>query len=201
MQVHHSPYGPVHGQLSPVTHTGTHPLFAGIQQGFQVVRYHSLALCNSDGSPSELPPHLEKIAWTEDGVLMAVGHTQLPVWGVQFHPESVCTQHGDTLLSNFYDLSLAHHTGAAHQAQDNAPPASRGSESSAFSQESIAAKNSSQCWQADKESGRFKVLFRKVEVQVDAEKIYNHLYRCAPAIFHHCFLCLYIVQEDCDEKF
>jgi para-aminobenzoate synthetase len=75
------------------------PLFAGIPREFQAVRYHSLCV------EQPLPDELEPIAWTSDGVLMAVAHRLRPQWGVQFHPESICTDHGRRLLANFRDLT------------------------------------------------------------------------------------------------
>jgi para-aminobenzoate synthetase len=91
---------PVHGRASAVIHDGS-PLFAGIPREFQAVRYHSLSV------ESALPAELEPLAWTGDGVLMAVAHRSRPLWGVQFHPESISTEHGRRLLSNFRDLTAA----------------------------------------------------------------------------------------------
>ena len=90
---------PMHGRLSAVLHDDS-PLFAGIPREFQAVRYHSLCV------EQPLPDELRGIAWTSDGVLMAVEHRERPLWGVQFHPESVCAEHGRRLLENFRDLSL-----------------------------------------------------------------------------------------------
>ncbi|HEX2160790.1 MAG TPA: aminodeoxychorismate/anthranilate synthase component II, partial [Thermoleophilaceae bacterium] len=90
----------VHGRTSAVLHDGS-PLFAGIPREFQAVRYHSLA------AGWELPEELEPTAWTSDGVLMAVAHRSRPLWGVQFHPESIATEHGRRLLANFRDLTPA----------------------------------------------------------------------------------------------
>jgi para-aminobenzoate synthetase len=91
---------PVHGRTSAVLHDGS-PLFAAIPREFQAVRYHSLSVAQP------LPDSLEPIAWTSDGELMAVAHRTRPQWGVQFHPESICTEHGRTLLANFRELTLA----------------------------------------------------------------------------------------------
>jgi para-aminobenzoate synthetase len=88
----------MHGRLSAVYHDRS-PLFAGIPQGFQAVRYHSLCVARP------LPDWLVPIAWTDDGVLMGVAHRRRPQWGVQFHPESICTEHGRRLLENFRDLT------------------------------------------------------------------------------------------------
>jgi para-aminobenzoate synthetase len=109
---------PVHGRLSAVLHDDS-PLFAGIPREFQAVRYHSLCV------EQPLPPDLRGIAWTSDGVLMAVEHHKRPLWGVQFHPESVCTDHGRRLLSNFRDLSgeFSERTGASAKGRRGVPPA------------------------------------------------------------------------------
>src|SRR3954452_4744100 len=99
-QVVHAPEV-MHGRLSAVYHDDS-PLFADIPQGFQVVRYHSLCV------PEPLPEELEGTAWTSDGVLMGLAHRSRPVWGVQFHPESIETEWGRQLPANFRDLTLAH---------------------------------------------------------------------------------------------
>ncbi len=88
---------PVHGRLSPVRHDGT-GLFAGIPSPFRVVRYHSLLVY-------DLPAAIEPLAYTPDGLLMAARHRDRPRWGVQFHPESIATEHGERLLANFLDLA------------------------------------------------------------------------------------------------
>lgn len=85
---------PVHGQPSDVIHTDDE-LFRGIPQRFSAIRYHSLAVAEP------LPPELKKIAWSDDGTLMALRHISRPIWGVQFHPESISTQFGVDLLRNF----------------------------------------------------------------------------------------------------
>ena len=89
--------GAVHGRISPVFHDES-PLFAGIPQGFGAVRYHSLRV-------EVLPEVVRRSAWTPDGTVMGLSHRQRPHWGVQFHPESICTEHGRRLLENFRDLS------------------------------------------------------------------------------------------------
>ena len=87
----------MHGRLSTVQHTGE-GLFAGVPQGFSVVRYHSLAV-------SDLGSEGRVIATTPDGVVMGIEHSHRPLWGVQFHPESVATEHGHRLVENFYALA------------------------------------------------------------------------------------------------
>ncbi len=92
---------PMHGRLSTVRHDGS-PLFAGVPPELQAVRYHSLCVAQP------LPEALEPLAWTSDGVLMALAHRTRPQWGVQFHPESICAEHGRRLLANFGALTAAH---------------------------------------------------------------------------------------------
>ncbi|MDQ2631352.1 MAG: aminodeoxychorismate/anthranilate synthase component II [Actinomycetota bacterium] len=88
---------PMHGRVVSVEHDGT-GLFAGIPTPFHAVRYHSLALTRP------LPGALRETA-TSDGVPMAAEHRHRPQWGVQFHPESIATEHGKRLISNFRDLT------------------------------------------------------------------------------------------------
>ncbi|GFJ94055.1 hypothetical protein Prum_076970 [Phytohabitans rumicis] len=89
---------PRHGHLTRVRHDGQ-DIFRDVPQEFTAVRYHSLCV------HSPLPSTLEATAWAEDGVLMGVRHRERPLWGVQFHPESVLTEHGHRLLTNFRDLT------------------------------------------------------------------------------------------------
>ncbi len=88
----------MHGKVSPVTHTGQ-GVFKGLPSPFTVTRYHSLAI-----ERQSLPECLEITAQTADGEIMGVAHRTLPVHGVQFHPESVLSEHGHALLRNFLDL-------------------------------------------------------------------------------------------------
>lgn len=89
---------PMHGKLSTVHHTDT-DLFTGLPQDFSVTRYHSLVV-EKDALPGELVP----TAWSDDGLLMGLRHRSLPVFGVQFHPESIASEHGHALLRNFLDI-------------------------------------------------------------------------------------------------
>ncbi|TQJ55215.1 chorismate-binding protein [Streptomyces sp. SLBN-115] len=89
---------PRHGHLSAVRHDGR-DLFQGLPQNFTAVRYHSLSV------REPLPDSLEPTAWAEDGVLMGLRHRERPLWGVQFHPESVLTEYGHRILVNFRNLT------------------------------------------------------------------------------------------------
>ncbi|MFN3910443.1 anthranilate synthase component II [Hyphomonas sp.] len=84
-----------HGKLSQIKHDGG-GLFEGLPPEYSVVRYHSLAV-----QPSTLPAVLIADAYTEDGEIMAIHHRSRPIFGVQFHPESILTEHGHALLKNF----------------------------------------------------------------------------------------------------
>lgn len=84
-----------HGKISSITHKGG-VLFDGLPDTYSVVRYHSLAV-----QPSTLPSDLVADAYTEDGEIMAIHHRTRPIFGVQFHPESIMTEHGHALLQNF----------------------------------------------------------------------------------------------------
>ena len=87
----------MHGKTSPVEHTGT-GVFRGLPSPYTVIRYHSLAI-----ERASLPACLEVTAWTEDGEIMGVRHRDHAIEGVQFHPESILTEHGHALLKNFLE--------------------------------------------------------------------------------------------------
>ena len=89
----------MHGKTSPIIHDG-HELFAGLPNPFQATRYHSLVV-----ERDSLPDCLEVTAWVENGEIMGMRHKTLPVWGVQFHPESILTEGGMRLLANFLEIS------------------------------------------------------------------------------------------------
>ncbi|WP_245899474.1 aminodeoxychorismate synthase component I [Nonomuraea indica] len=90
---------PIHGQVEEILHCGR-DLFRDLPQGFHAVRYHSLCVA------TPAPADLEITAWTGDSVVMGLRHRTLPWWGVQFHPESISTEHGPTLLRTFRELAL-----------------------------------------------------------------------------------------------
>jgi para-aminobenzoate synthetase len=89
---------PAHGEICRIEHNGD-SLFHGVPPRFNAVRYHSLAVAEP------LPSALRKIAWSPDGRPMALRHKSRPLWGVQFHPESILSEHGKTILSNFLEAA------------------------------------------------------------------------------------------------
>lgn len=93
---------PVHGKTEQISHDGT-GLFRDIPSPFQATRYHSLVV-----EEASLPSVLKATAFSPDGLIMALEHRDLPIFGVQFHPESIASEHGRTLLGNF--LSIAGQT-------------------------------------------------------------------------------------------
>jgi para-aminobenzoate synthetase len=141
---------PMHGRVRAVEHGGA-PLFAGIPARFEATRYHSLCL------ERPLPDALEEIAWADDGVPMAVAHRTRPQWGVQFHPESIATEHGRRLIANFRNLTRGAPRSASlgelvpHREQKSPSPPSRG-------------------------EGRFELKARRLEVPLDPEHAFCVLY-------------------------
>ncbi len=90
---------PVHGKTSPIRHEGS-DIFAGLPDPFTATRYHSLVV-----QASSLPAALIPTAFTEDGTIMGLRHASLPIFGVQFHPESIATSHGHEILANFLAIA------------------------------------------------------------------------------------------------
>jgi len=97
---------PMHGKLSAVRHEAS-DIFAGIPSPFEATRYHSLIV-----RAETLPDVLEATAHTDDGLIMGLRHRTLPIFGVQFHPESIASQHGHTILRNFLDIARGANTPA-----------------------------------------------------------------------------------------
>ena len=106
---------PVHGKLSEIHHSGA-GIFHGINASFKATRYHSLVV-----ERASLPDELTVTADTDDGLIMGLAHTRLPMHGVQFHPESIASEHGHLLLKNFLDLAAAWNAGR----RGDAAPAAR----------------------------------------------------------------------------
>lgn len=89
----------MHGKTSPIEHQGR-SLFKGLPSPFTATRYHSLAVRRET-----LPDELEVTAWTADGEIMGLAHRTRPIHGVQFHPESIATEHGHDMIANFLALA------------------------------------------------------------------------------------------------
>jgi para-aminobenzoate synthetase len=158
-KIRHAPE-PMHGRLGRVYHDGSE-LWNGIPQGVRMVRYHSLIADNA------LPDCLQRTAWTEDGIMMAMRHKTRPMWGVQFHPESICSEYGDQLLRNFRDLTHKHgHTrtvaASANMSFSVVPTARRA---------------------ADVAPAGFRVRVRKLELAPDLEEAYRRLFEKEPLSF------------------
>jgi anthranilate synthase component 2 len=94
---------PMHGKVSPILHQGT-DVFENLPSPFNATRYHSLTL-----RPDSIPATLIPTAHTPDGVIMGIAHATLPIYGVQFHPESIASEHGHALLANFLALARRAH--------------------------------------------------------------------------------------------
>jgi para-aminobenzoate synthetase len=137
----------IHGLASSISHNGQ-GLFKGLPSPFQGARYHSFLI------QRPLPPMLEEAAWTCDGLVMGVAHRERPQWGVQFHPESILTEHGRTLLENFRDLSLK---ASSRKSFSFSPPAK--------------AKRVSPAT-----SGTRKAFWRELPRAIDTEAVYCALY-------------------------
>lgn len=152
----------MHGRLSKIYHNDSE-LFKGIPNPFWVVRYHSLIVSK------ELPSCLEKVAWTEEGLVMGLRHRHLPFWGVQFHPESICTEYGRNLLENFREITWQ------------------------FAQKKIRTGKSQ--WTGyngvstlptsciPQQSQEFEVYSKKLDIYPDAEQVFVHLFSKEPNSF------------------
>ena len=90
---------PMHGKICGISHSGT-DIFAGLPTPFNATRYHSLIV-----DRETFPNTLEATAYTEDGLVMGLRHRAMPIFGVQFHPESIASEHGHRILRNFLDIA------------------------------------------------------------------------------------------------
>lgn len=147
---------PVHGRTSLIRHHGDE-LFCGIPSPFRAVRYHSLMV-------ADIPGDLKVIASTDDGMPMALRHATRPLWGVQFHPESICTEHGQRLLANFVTLAESARPGSGTA---NPFPADRvkiGSVTARAMPDTMPPVS-------------LRVLARQVACHADAEAVFDAIYR------------------------
>jgi para-aminobenzoate synthetase len=148
---------PMHGRVSHVRHLAS-GLFEGIPQDFSVVRYHSLAVTGPIG------PEGRATAWTDDGVVMGIEHCHRPIWGVQFHPESISTEYGRKLIENFYSLARA-----------NKPARSLGIRRLVTPSQRPAARYSG--------DSRLRVKLRTIEGEAPTERLFRGLFGDAEHAF------------------
>jgi len=153
-----------HGRRSPIVHEHVDVL-AGLPSPFAAVRYHSLIA-------TRLPEELEAIAWTPEGLVMAVRHRRLPLWGVQFHPESIQTEHGQRIVSNFVALTRRWEAGRSGRA--SSPRPRRPFMPPAPVEARIPTSPS---------PNGLRVLHRSLTLDVPAPEVFEALYRQAD----HCF--------------
>jgi para-aminobenzoate synthetase len=154
---------PFHGRLSAVLHDDA-PLFAGIPRELQAVRYHSLCV------EQPLPDELRGIAWTSDGVLMALEHRDRPLWGVQFHPESICTEHGRRLIENFRKLSEGERRGYLRTGGYSERPTTRPSNPNPASEPAASPGGGVPV------APPLQLVVRRIDELVDAEQAFVSLY-------------------------
>jgi para-aminobenzoate synthetase len=154
----------MHGRLSRVNHDGA-GLFEGIPQEFSVVRYHSLAITSPIG------PEGHETAWADDGVVMGVEHRSRPIWGVQFHPESVATEHGMAIAENFYAMA----------SRRRRPPKGQGTAAAAGSAADTDAPAGPEGSAAA--AGELRLQVRAIEGEAPTEHVYEQLFAAAESSF------------------
>jgi para-aminobenzoate synthetase len=162
----------MHGRLSRVRHDGG-GLFAGIPQGFSVVRYHSLAVTGSLGEEGRVT------AWTDEGVVMGIEHRRRPMWGVQFHPESVATEHGRKLVENFYALAHRHNSSRARRRQPGPRTPPRRERSSARTSPRAPAPSPARHGDA----ARLELRTRRIDGEPSTELLFERLFGAAEHAF------------------
>lgn len=150
---------PYHGRISEIYHQGD-TIFRGIPSPFKAVRYHSLIV---DNNPSEFPEDLEIIATTLDGLIMAIKHKEKPFWGVQFHPESICSQFGRDILVNFNQLSREY-------LKKNLKLKTKYSVAKYLPVAPTNRHNNS------RRNSNLKLFWRKLDIFLDSSAVFGHLY-------------------------
>ena len=153
---------PMHGRVAQVYHRGD-PLFAGVPSPFSAVRYHSLCVV------PPIPAPLAAIAWTDDGVVMGLRHGDRPIWGIQFHPESICSDYGHWILANFRDLSHSFKQTRKRRSQPPSPPAK-------------SALRPAAAPTADRHP-KFQLRSRRLDICPDAQAVFAASYGRSPSAF------------------
>ncbi|MFD5752763.1 aminodeoxychorismate synthase component I [Streptomyces sp. NPDC127033] len=174
---------PRHGHLSVIRHDGRE-LFRRIPQNFTAVRYHSLAV------REPLPPTLEATAWAEDGVLMGLRHRTRPMWGVQFHPESILTEFGHRMLANFAELtaswSRSGHARTRGRRTVASPRAAAKTKVTAEAEAETAPAGGAPASRARPRTtgtGRYRLHSRMIDTAVDPEAAFTRMSAAAPRAF------------------
>jgi para-aminobenzoate synthetase len=150
----------MHGRLSHVRHSDS-GIFAGIPQDFSVVRYHSLAITSPVG------PEGHETAWSDDGVVMGVEHDTRPMWGVQFHPESIATEHGRAIAENFYAMASRHRGSRKPAAPASSEAAGRQADRSTVAPRSDPATAGEAGW---------RLRMRTLEGEAPTEALFEQLF-------------------------
>jgi para-aminobenzoate synthetase len=153
----------MHGRLSHVRHSDS-GLFEGIPQDFSVVRYHSLAITSPMG------PEGHETAWSDDGVVMGIEHRTRPMWGVQFHPESVATEHGRAIAENFYAMAERHRSSRPAHPSSAQKPGRR-------------AEKSSPAPHSGPSTGGLELRVRSFEGEASTEALFERLFADAQTAF------------------
>jgi para-aminobenzoate synthetase len=178
---------PMHGRLSHVRHRGT-GIFTGVPQDFSVVRYHSLAITGPVG------PEGHVVAWADDGVVMGVEHDTRPIWGVQFHPESIATEFGDRIARNFFELAARtaepetqdfarrSQGSGGRRAEKRSIPALSGPSTTGVARGPLPAGGAGTAELAGEERG-WTVLSRTLEGAAPTEHLYERLFGGAETSF------------------
>ena len=159
----------MHGRPSRIHHTGIE-IFAGIPSPFTAIRYHSLHV-------PELSDELEALAWTEDRILMGVRHKSRPIWGVQFHPESIGTEFGHRLLDNFRSLTCEYRrrNPPRRRCSDQVRPP-RSPELYNVVPAPHAIESTGEAARGTLHGKHFSVYYRRLPVPLDAEQVFMNLY-------------------------
>jgi para-aminobenzoate synthetase len=172
----------MHGRRSGVKHLGR-GLFEGIPQDFSVVRYHSLAVAN------DLGPEGRVTAWTDEGVVMGIEHLRRPMWGVQFHPESIATEHGRRLFENFYNLAQRYRAWRGPRANRprtpprSAPRARASGPTTSNGTQTPTDRTPTETETAAQNSSKPQVLTRTIEGEAPAELLFERLFAKAEHAF------------------
>ncbi|KAJ3305847.1 hypothetical protein HDV03_000956 [Kappamyces sp. JEL0829] len=164
---------PMHGRTTPVLHDGK-GIFKGIPSPFDAVRYHSLVV-----SPTSLPDELVMNAWSSDPqgldpIIMGLMHKSRPVWSVQFHPESICTQYGQQIVNNFYEMVEQQWSlNPAHKSDVPLPP----------SLQHISVLPSPLVPPQARRSREYHAFVKPLDFIVDSEAAFSKLYSTHPNTF------------------